>query len=122
MSMVVAPAEPRDRAALAAIAELSGIEIDVGSELERKWAQIDVVRLPEREAAIAFLLSWWVADEVHVISVATHPELRRRGAAALLLGAVIERARGVRVRLVLLEVRRSNHAAIKLYRSQTRSR
>jgi [ribosomal protein S18]-alanine N-acetyltransferase len=117
--MLVARIEQHDRDAVAAIAELSGIDIDVGAELDRKWARIDVARLATGPSEpIAFVLSWWVADEVHVISVATHPNLRRRGAAALLLRMLIEQARSDRARHVLLEVRRSNHAAIRLYRSQ----
>jgi ribosomal-protein-alanine N-acetyltransferase len=57
-----------------------------------------------------------VADELHVLGVAVDEDLRRRG----LGGALMREAHGYAgrhgIRLLLLEVRRSNRAAIRLYR------
>jgi ribosomal-protein-alanine N-acetyltransferase len=53
---------------------------------------------------------------VHILNLATHPDARRQGHAARLLRHTIEFARAHRCRYLTLEVRRSNHAAIKLYR------
>ena len=39
---------------------------------------------------VAFVNFWLVRDEVHVLNVATHPDARRRGYAAILLGHVID--------------------------------
>ena len=66
---------------------------------------------------MAFLVSWHVADELHIINVATRPDRRRRGIGRALMEAVVGYAREERMRHVLLEVRRSNEAAIALYRS-----
>jgi [ribosomal protein S18]-alanine N-acetyltransferase len=110
--------EPGEHASVAEIALECGSDIDVAAELERKWARIWVARKAAERGPIAFALVWLVADEVHVIHVATRPSERRQGAAAALLGRVIGAAKSQRARLVLLEVRRSNRAAIRLYRAQ----
>jgi [ribosomal protein S18]-alanine N-acetyltransferase len=116
--MLVSLMEPGEQVSVAEIAVECGGDIDVAAELERKWACIWVARKTTGGGPIAFALVWLVADEVHLIHVATRPSERRQGAAAALLGTLIHAAKGQRVRLVLLEVRRSNRAAIRLYRSQ----
>jgi [ribosomal protein S18]-alanine N-acetyltransferase len=63
-----------------------------------------------------FLCRWLVADECHVLNVAVHPDHRRFGLGARLLGATIAEARQKSAELVTLEVRRSNLAARRLYR------
>jgi ribosomal-protein-alanine N-acetyltransferase len=90
--------------------------VDVAEELDRPWARIWVARFGEGAVPSAFLLAWLVADELHVLSVATHPSARRRGLARALLAQALAAAREKKMRLVLLEVRRSNQAAIRLYR------
>ena len=52
----------------------------------------------------------------HVLNVATHPAHRRRGLARRLLRHVDDVARAEGCRYITLEVRRSNHGAIRLYR------
>jgi len=88
-------------------------------EIARPWSRIWVAR-PEAETAaaapIAFLVAWHVADELHVLNIATEPSMRRRGIARMLMDVALDYARDARIRIVLLEVRRSNRAAIKLYR------
>jgi [ribosomal protein S18]-alanine N-acetyltransferase len=63
-----------------------------------------------------FLCRWLVADECHVLNVAVHPDHRRFGLGARLLGATIAEARQKSADVVTLEVRRSNLAARRLYR------
>jgi [ribosomal protein S18]-alanine N-acetyltransferase len=63
-----------------------------------------------------FLCRWLVADECHVLNVAVHPDHRRFGLGARLLGATITEARQKSADVVTLEVRRSNLAARRLYR------
>ncbi|HKQ71738.1 MAG TPA: ribosomal protein S18-alanine N-acetyltransferase [Polyangiaceae bacterium] len=91
--------------------------LDIRAELDRPWAHVWVAR-PRGEGACprAFLLAWLVADELHILSVATSPPYRRRGLARELLAHSIVFAQGRGVRTILLEVRRSNAAAIRLYR------
>jgi ribosomal-protein-alanine N-acetyltransferase len=85
-------------------------------ELERDWAHVDTVR--ERGGGIVGFCNYWlVRDEVHILNLATHPDARRQGHAQSLLRHVIEFARAHKCRYVTLEVRRSNHGAIRLYRS-----
>ena len=114
--MIVTRLERHDRVSIEAIAALSS-EFDVAAELDRSWSQIWVARPSEAQALWGFAIAWFVADEVHIINVATHPEHRRRGVASALLKTLIEHARSDRARLVLLEVRRTNRAAIALYRA-----
>ena len=115
--MVVLPMSPSDRYVVEQIASLSGMHIDVEAELARAWALPLVARQDQAAPPIAFLLAWRVADELHIIDMATHPDHRRRGAARALLGHVIDHGRTGGSRYVLLEVRRSNGPAVKLYES-----
>jgi len=82
----------------------------------REWAHIDVVRYRAKWAVGAFSNDWIVADEVHLLNLATHPEERRAGHASRLLAHIIETGRVRKCRFVTLEVRRSNAAAARLYR------
>jgi ribosomal-protein-alanine N-acetyltransferase len=56
-----------------------------------------------------------VADELHVNNVAVRPEHRGRGLGRALVEAALRHGRAVGVRRALLEVRRSNLAAQRLY-------
>ncbi len=85
-------------------------------ELSREWAHVDVLRDPPGGPLRGFVNYWLIRDEVHVLNVAVHPESRRRGLAGRLLEHVIGFATARRCRYVTLEVRRSNHGAIRLYR------
>jgi ribosomal-protein-alanine N-acetyltransferase len=84
-------------------------------ELARPWSKLWVAS--ELGGAVAFLVAWHVADELHVLNVATRPDRRRRGFARALMNEAIGYAKAHRVKHVLLEVRRSNRGAIALYRS-----
>jgi [ribosomal protein S18]-alanine N-acetyltransferase len=84
-------------------------------EMQRDWAHVDVVRDPERHV-VAFSNYWVVADEVHVLNLATHPGERRSGHASRLLAHIIDAGRERKCRFVTLEVRRSNAGALRLYR------
>jgi ribosomal-protein-alanine N-acetyltransferase len=92
-------------------------EARLREELTRPWSHTWVVR-GEDGRALSFLAAWHVADEVHVLNVASHPAYRRRGMGSALLAHVIEFARTVRARHLLLEVRRSNESAIRMYRTE----
>jgi ribosomal-protein-alanine N-acetyltransferase len=58
---------------------------------------------------------WLMGDEVHIVTVATHPQYRRRGLSEHLMLYMIEQCRTQGANLVTLEVRVSNTAAQQLY-------
>jgi ribosomal-protein-alanine N-acetyltransferase len=64
---------------------------------------------------IGYLCCWLVADEVHILDVAVHPDHRRRGVGRLLLRAILAEARQRGTCSASLDVRRSNLPAIALY-------
>ncbi|CAN97422.1 Ribosomal-protein-alanine N-acetyltransferase [Sorangium cellulosum So ce56] len=112
-------ADAADDAALDEIDAVASAAFDVPQfsareELRRPWTRCWVAR--EERRALAFLIAWHVADELHVLNVATCPAARRRGLATALMNRSLEYAQQQQVRLILLEVRRSNRAAIRLYR------
>jgi len=88
-------------------------EEQLRGELSRSWAHLWVLRAPN---LVAFLATWLVQDELHVLNIATDPAHRRRGHARALLEHALRFAVERGVRIVLLEVRRSNAPAIGLYR------
>jgi len=85
-------------------------------ELGREWARVDVVRDTDTGTPVAFANYWLVADELHILNVAVHPQQRRLGHATRLLAHMVDVARGRECRCVTLEVRRSNAVAQRLYR------
>jgi len=115
--MFVSRLRPEDRGSVEELARLSALAVDVEAEQARGWALIWVARENEEASPIAFVLAWAVADELHLNHIATHPSKRRKGAARALMHALLASAVERRSRLVLLEVRRSNRPAIRLYRS-----
>ena len=84
-------------------------------ELDKPWARVWVARDKQAVRAVGFLVAWHVVDELHVLHVATAANMRRRGVGSALVDAAIAYARTSEVRLCLLEVRRSNDPAIRLY-------
>jgi [ribosomal protein S18]-alanine N-acetyltransferase len=85
-------------------------------ELTREWAHVDVVRDAGSGETVAFANYWLVADELHLLNIATHPQHRRGGHATRLLAHMVDTARARSCRCVTLEVRRSNAVAQRLYR------
>ena len=84
-------------------------------ELEKPWARVWVARDKQAARAVGFLVAWHVVDELHVLHVATAIDMRRRGVGSALVAEAVAYARANVVRLCLLEVRRSNDPAIRLY-------
>jgi ribosomal-protein-alanine N-acetyltransferase len=102
--------------ALSRLAEeaFQGQPFSMREEVSRPWTRLWVAFESERPAS--FLIGWHVADELHILNVATAPAARRRGLAAALLERVFAYAAKHRLRILLLEVRASNEAAIALYK------
>jgi ribosomal-protein-alanine N-acetyltransferase len=91
----------------------AGPTFSPAGELDRPWAR---VWMAAREGApVGFLVAWHVVDELHVLNVATAMSERRRGVGSRLVDEALAYAKAQSVRLVLLEVRRSNEPAIRLY-------
>jgi ribosomal-protein-alanine N-acetyltransferase len=121
--MRIEPATPADLDALVEL-ELHAFprpqsRAQLAAELTRPNAHVDVVRAPD---VIAYCSSWLVPDpggagEVHILSIATHPDRRRAGAGTALLRHALARARAAGCTLATLEVRRGNAAAIALYQA-----
>lgn len=88
-------------------------------ELRIPFSRIVVIRAAGRgdEQVIGYLCRWFVADEIHILNVAVHPDFRGRGIGAVLLGEALREAERGGAEAVTLEVRRSNEAARRLYAS-----
>jgi ribosomal-protein-alanine N-acetyltransferase len=87
------------------------------AEMERPWSRLWVAR-EEGCGVVAFAIAWHVAAELHILNIATRADRRRRGIARALMAEVVKYVRTERIDHVLLEVRRSNRAAIALYRTE----
>jgi len=89
-------------------------------ELSHEWSSILVADAPVPGAEsqiIGFIIFWLVHDEIHILNVASHPTVRRQGVARALLAEGIRRGKVAHTVLATLEVRRSNSAALALYRT-----
>lgn len=64
----------------------------------------------------AMIVGWLIVDELHVATIATHPEYRGRGIGKKLLVHALCVARDEGAIRSFLEVRETNAVAIKMYR------
>jgi [ribosomal protein S18]-alanine N-acetyltransferase len=116
---LIQPLTPADLDAVVEIERLSfrtpWLRQAFEEEMARPWARVEVLRDAGTGRAVAFADYWLVADELHILNIATHPEARRQGHGAQLLRHVLELARLASYKTVELEVRRSNLAAQALY-------
>jgi ribosomal-protein-alanine N-acetyltransferase len=78
-------------------------------------ARVYVLRAGERRVA-AFCACWIVFDELHINTIAVDTGCRRQGLATRLLAHVFAEAASAGATRATLEVRRSNAAALALYR------
>lgn len=69
----------------------------------------------EDSAVVGYICIRRIWDEGHILNLAVRPDFRRRGIARSLVLRGIEEFRADRCKDVYLEVRVSNHAAIRLY-------
>lgn len=65
----------------------------------------------------AMVVSWLIVDELHVATIATHPDYRGRGIGKKLLVHALHTARNEGVIRSFLEVRESNVVALSMYQS-----
>ena len=65
---------------------------------------------------VGMLVAWLIIDEIHIATVATHPDFRQQGIGRDLLCQVLISAKEEGALSSFLEVRESNLAALELYR------
>jgi len=68
------------------------------------------------ERVVGMLVAWLFVDEVHIATIAVHPEHRRQGIARKLLSHVLQSAMWEGAQSSFLEVRASNIPAQDMYR------
>lgn len=73
------------------------------------------VRRDDAGALVGFCACWFLGDELHINTLAIAGHERRRGHATRLLRDVFREAARAGARRATLEVRRSNHPALRLY-------
>jgi [ribosomal protein S18]-alanine N-acetyltransferase len=83
-------------------------------ELERDIGCVEVAEAEDGIIVGVFCI-WCVANEAHLMRIATAPVRRRQGIGRDLLEAALERARSAGCEHMTLEVAASNDAAIELY-------
>ena len=64
---------------------------------------------------LAFCACWFIADELHINTLAVKAHARRQGLATRLLRFIFAEAAALGIGRATLEVRRSNEPALKLY-------
>lgn len=91
----------------------------VRKELTNEWSTVLLCEewTPAGWILRGFGIFWLVHDEIHVLNVATHRDVRRQGIGRRVMDEVIEHGRVHKCRIATLEVRRSNEPAIALYKA-----
>jgi ribosomal-protein-alanine N-acetyltransferase len=69
------------------------------------------------DIVVGYMCIDYVMDEGHILNLAVHPDYRKMGIAASLVEEAIEELKLKACRFIYLEVRASNYAAKKLYKS-----
>jgi ribosomal-protein-alanine N-acetyltransferase len=109
-------------------ADLDGViaieQLSFNNPTTREWYQhellrpdvcyVFVLRTPEARVA-GFCAFWQVVDQIHINNLAIHPGTRQRGLGTFLLARVLEEAAALGAPHAILEVRRSNEPARRLY-------
>ncbi len=70
----------------------------------------------DEKRIIAAVVSWVIIDELHIATIATHPDFRRRGVGKGILTEALQDGYKAGARRAFLEVRESNQAAQAMYR------
>lgn len=65
---------------------------------------------------IGMVVGWLLVDEIHIATIATHPDFRRQGIGRKLLSHTLRRAAEEGAQSSFLEVRASNLGAQEMYR------
>ncbi len=93
-------------------------EISFFNELHKPRSIAKVAVIEEAcsvQRVIGYICANHVADEGHILDLAVHQDLRKKGIAKILVKNILEDLKKTDCRFLYLEVRASNHAARKLY-------
>ncbi len=116
--VLVRPARPDDLGAVVLI-ERAAFADPWSSDALYSELHTDYLRLPlvaERQGqVVGYVMSWLVADQLHILNIATDPRHLRQGVATALLEASRSEAKQRGLEEITLEVRRSNHGARAFY-------
>lgn len=82
---------------------------------ENRVARCFVAETEDHRIA-AMIVSWIIVDEMHIATIATHPDFRRQGIGERILHDALIDGRDVGAHLAFLEVRASNEVAQAMYR------
>jgi [ribosomal protein S18]-alanine N-acetyltransferase len=89
---------------------------------EALWSELcrDAMRLPlvaEKDGQVCgYVMAWRVADQLHILNIATDPKVLRCGVASALLLAAARDAGKYDILEITLEVRRTNYPARSFYK------
>ncbi len=120
MSVVIRRMTPADVPAVSQIDRMSfslpwpehSFQYEVSeNRVSRCWvAEADNKRIA------AMIVSWIIVDEMHIATIATHPEFRRQGIGERILRQALADGKQAGARMAFLEVREANDAAQSMYR------
>jgi ribosomal-protein-alanine N-acetyltransferase len=65
---------------------------------------------------VGMVVAWLIVDEIHIATIATHPDFRKQGIGEKLLLHTLQSAKAEGAVSSFLEVREGNTAAIMIYR------
>ncbi len=82
---------------------------------ENRVARCFVAETEDRRIA-AMIVSWIIVDEMHIATIATHPDFRRQGIGERILREALQDGRDAGAHLAFLEVRATNEPAQAMYR------
>jgi ribosomal-protein-alanine N-acetyltransferase len=120
-SVVIRKAVPPDLPGLIAIVtacfSIPWQDASLRHDLENNPAARMLVAVAQDQQLLGYAAYWAVFDEAQVNNIAVLPACRRQGIGRLLLAGLIDWAVKDRLRQMVLEVRSSNQAAIRLYDS-----
>jgi len=85
------------------------------TENAASWFFVAELGAGEETRIIGYVGFWLIADEVHISTIAVHPDFRRQGVGERLLRTALEKAKQFGAEMATLEVRASNFGAIELY-------
>jgi ribosomal-protein-alanine N-acetyltransferase len=82
---------------------------------ENRAARCFVAEIEQR--IVGMIVSWLIVDEIHIATIAVHPDFRRRGIGARILMEALKDARAAGAQRAFLEVRAGNETAQAMYRN-----
>jgi ribosomal-protein-alanine N-acetyltransferase len=95
---------------------LNSFRRELSLSFSRLMVAVDDLPDPGSAVISGYLCRWLVAGESHILNVAVHPDFRRSGVGAALMAEAVAEAQVRKAQLMILEVRRSNLEARRLYR------